>query len=229
MPRAIARIPFPGAFKTPRQLTVEDWAVLEAALGHQVPKRARKKIGSVVALLMIRIPVEKKALSVVQTRKKIKSFRNQARRLRESIWYHEALADFLADNLQLFRQSIKQNCSGSVLASLADSLDAVIANCDLAGTRLAEPDQHVEDGFFFTALAIMLRRICKANGLPFKIRKDTDKMSDEGQHSPFIVFMETLRERLALPPISRAAMANRIFRLEKRLPKRDGSKIKKIA
>lgn len=191
----------------------------------------------------MRIPVEKNALSVVQTRKKIRSFEKQARRLRKSIWYHETqggLADFLAaqvsdcdphkDNLQRFRQSkrnVRQNRSGSVLASLADSLDAVIADCDLAATRLAGSDEHVEDGFIFTGLAIFLRRICKANGLPFKIRKDTDKMSDVKQHSPFIRFIDTLRERLALPRISRDAMANRILRLENRLPKRDRSKIKK--
>lgn len=196
---------------------------------------------------MMGIPVEKNALSVVQARKKIRSFEERARRLRKSIWYHEAqgdLVDFLAaqvsecdqnvdrhiDNLQSFRQpkrNVRQNRIGSVLTSLADSLDAVIGNCNLAAARLAEPDEHVEDGFIFTGLAILLRRICKANGLPFKIRKDTDKMSDAKQHSPFIRFIDTLLERLALPRISRDAMANRILRLEERLPKRDRSKIKK--
>jgi hypothetical protein len=235
MPRATSRIQYPGAFNAPKELTVDDWAALEAALEQQVPKRARNKIDSLVALLMMRIPVEKNALSVVQTRKKLKSFGKQARQLRKSVWYHDTqggLADFLAAQVaecdqnddphkrfQESKRNVRRNRSDSVLASLADTLDAVIVKCDLAAKNLDEPEEHVKDGFVFTCLAILLRRICEANGLPFKIRKDSDKMSDEKQLSPFLRFIDILQKRLALPRMSTDAMANRILRLEKRLVK----------
>ena len=122
--------------------------------------RERRKVGTVVASLMMRIPIEKNALSVVETRKKIRSFEKQARRLRGSIWYHETqrgLADFLA--AQVDPHPHKDTGTVSALATLAGSLDDVIANCDLAAARLAGPEEQVEDGFVFTVLAIALRRI----------------------------------------------------------------------
>jgi hypothetical protein len=175
----------------------------------------------------------------------IEAFEKKAQALRNSIWYGsgenvEALfgasvAEFkdkptfpsTAEEIEAryFRMqgSILDDSDDSILTLLGHSLDAVVATCKLACIKLNDPDQRVDDGFFVTIIAVVLRRICKNNDLPFKIRKDADIIDDE-QHSPFIRFFDSLIKILELPGVSKEALATRILRLEKHLKKRGQKK-----
>jgi len=244
MPRLTARISFPGEFAEPKQLTNEEWLALEEALGKSIPEKARKKIALIVTAMAMRLPKEKKALTVSRARKKIQSFEKKARNLRDSIWYGNGELRLLAASSQqiienhkpdrlteLSRQTVEERFfqvkdpflgdqDGPILKLLAHALDAVIATCNLADRKLVQPDQHVVDGFFITSFAVMLRRILKSCGLPYKARKDVDKMSDEKSRSPFIKFFDELQTILQLQSVSNDALATRIHRLENQLKNR---------
>ena len=245
MPRRIARIQYLPGFKEPQVLTDGQWTTLETALGRPIPERIRLKMTPIIAGMSMRAPNEQSALPVVQARKMIKAFEKKAQGLRNSIWYgpDENVHALFGESVREFNEQpsfpltavdiearyfrtqgrVLDDSDDSVLPLLVHALDAVVATCKLAFTKLNDPDHRVDDGFFITVIAVALRRICKKNDLPFKIRKDAD-IIDDGQHSPFIRFFNSLIKILELPAVSKEALATRILRLEKRLKKRGQKK-----
>jgi hypothetical protein len=242
MPRPIARIPYAGKILEPRRLTKQDWLELEDALGQKIPTNALKSISFIVAMMMMLVQRQQNALSVTRARKKLDSFQKKAENLRSSIWYAddpfpEMFGPSISANYSkpdqlknLSRKTIEARffCvkkpmirdTESILELLAHALDGVIATCDLASREFSKPGQHVNDQYVFTRFAIILRDIFKFYGLPHKLRKDTDKMVDDEQRSPFVRFLDKVRIKLQLPSVSRDALTMRILRLEPRLKNR---------
>jgi hypothetical protein len=234
MPRRTARISYPGRLAEPRVLTTTEWTTLETALGRPIPDRVRRKIGPVILGMTMRISKEKNALTVSQARSNIDKFNKKARLLRSLIWYGEGESpseilglpsneshgkleglDIKTIEQRFFQMQkpIVEDLHGTSLELLAHSLDSVIATCDLVVRQLANSDSHLRDGFVTTACASMLRDVFKSHGLPYKMRKDTDKIHSDSQYSPFLRFFDKLCSILKLPSVTKTALPGRVHRL----------------
>jgi hypothetical protein len=99
------------------------------------------------------------------------------------------------------------------------ALDKVIAASDVANSGLTHDRSGLSYEKWLAANGFLIREEFKKARLPYKVRKDTDKMWDDDQNSPFVKFYLELLKQIGMPwPSTTSALAaalHSVFRVGK--------------
>jgi hypothetical protein len=197
-----------------------DWKELEQCLGgKRLTNEARVKI---VALACV-IKGWRAWPPLTEVRRKIRSFKTKAQKLREFIGVRSdpvpkrAMRSPKTVEAYFFRSLPSVTARPDPQIELMKkALDTVIAVSDVANSQLTESRTGLSREKWLAAGGDMFRDEFKNAGLPHKVRKDTDKTWGDNQTSPFVKFYLELLKQIGMPwpstPSALAAALHKVFR-----------------
>lgn len=181
-------------------LEMLDWRRLEKSLSQQLSRDQRAKIAScalTISSLKMNIPQKRLLKEIRSFEQKAQELRNLiGGRLTQSSGHTKSLTSIEAFFFERSRKVARQ--PDARLELLRKGLDAVIAVAQTASSLPAGPTGITEKQWL-SANGGFLRQTMKDLGLPFKIRKDTDKMHSDSQTSPFLAFYLELLKQIGRP------------------------------
>jgi hypothetical protein len=207
-----------------------DWKKLEKCMGC---RRLTKEIRLEVIKYACLMKAWRASPSLTEVRHKIISFGKSAQKLREFIGGSD---EPISKRVLKSPKTVEAYFFGSLprvtarpdpyIELMKKALDTVIAVSSLANSELTASRSGLSYEKWLAAWGALLRDEFRKAGLPHKVRKDTDKMSDDDQNSPFLKFYLEFLIQVGMPwqstPSALAAALHRVFRVH-RAPKKTSS------
>lgn len=202
-----------------------NWVKLEAALSQKLSRDQRIHIASRSLIITdLRLTIQHGKLV-----KKVSAFKKRASKLKELIGYGGALypemnrksiKSIKAVEEQFFEKSPKvRGRPAQYVQLLRKSLDGVIAVVTLLESNPSFKNGGISEGQWLSVHGYFLRQWMEENKLPYKIRKDTDKIHSDNQASPFLKFYVELLKQIGRPwgssPHALGTAIHREFRVGK--------------
>jgi hypothetical protein len=189
-------------------ITDRDWQSIESAYGQKLSPQARRDIHEKTQKFVDRAEFERHAEPVSDARDRITTIIGAASSLRSAIDSGIHDADIYACSLikkHLWKQSdAKKQKEGDAIKRRRRKKDDPLRNIS-SGMRLLifasqdalrelddANDQGFSKGEAWDRWIVRLTSIAEKRGLPWRVRKDSDKQSD--RHSPFVEFVWALQQ-----------------------------------
>jgi hypothetical protein len=203
MPKPKAKVPFSTASPVRLHLTPADWQNLEAAYGRVLAPVVREQVVNASRHYLSMAGSEMAAGPMAEAVKRAERLRKAARSLLILIEQNSSMAPDAAalhadELIGLYRyervlrpSKVKEHLKPFVL-----DVSYFLTACDSAldEMRRCSNPGYWRDGVAWDDWIIAIRQIMKTNGLPFRVRKDTDK-NKSGRPSAFVEFIRELQGR----------------------------------
>jgi hypothetical protein len=203
MPRPNPRIEIVKRLGKPIAFSVDDRDAIEAKYGRKLTSEQWEKITGVTSALTIFTPGIKDATRTPVVLSKLQKLEAAAKSLRNEFNEITDSGIFTPEEIYLAFFSRRRHCPpGEEFLFFEEMLGAVIKFSEFAIQQIQKPnakqptDWHgVSEGEVWNIWVNALTEILKKNGLPYKVRKDSDKNKTDSQ-SPFVVLVRELQNCL---------------------------------
>ena len=212
MPRQKVRHPifdFVGEEEALLLLGQLDWKKLEQCLG-RTP--LTKDIRTDVVCRAFVIRTWRNSPPMTEVKQKIIRFKKRAQKLRQFLGkIGEPISERMMESPKTVETDVFESPSRFAdpnIELVKKALDKVIAASDVANSGLTHDRSGLSYEKWLAANGFLIREEFKKARLPHKVRKDTDKMWDDDQNSPFVKFYLELLKQIGMPwPSTTSALA----------------------
>jgi hypothetical protein len=209
-------------------ITDRDWQSIESAYGQKLSPQARTDIHEKTQKFVDRAEFERHAEPMSHARNRISTIIRAAGSLRSALDSGDHDADIYACSLikkHLWKQSeAKKQKEGDAikrrrrkkrdpLRNISSDMRLLIFRCQDALRELDDTkDQGFSKGDAWDRWIVRLTSIAEKHGLPWRVRKDSDKQSQQSRISPFVELVWELQQSVpkAHRRSSRGALAGAI-------------------
>jgi hypothetical protein len=203
MSKPKAKVPFSTTSSVMLDLTEADWQDLQAAYGQTLAPEVREQVVNASRHYLSMAGSEMAAGPMADAVKRVERLRNATKSLLTLIKQSSSMAPDAAAlhadeeiGWYLYGRVLRPSKGKEYLKPFASDVSSFLTACDLAlgvMRRCSNPG-YWRDGAAWDNWIIAVRQIMKTNGLPVRVRKDTDK-NKSGRPSAFVEFIRELQGR----------------------------------
>jgi hypothetical protein len=204
MPRPKPRIDILKRLGKPIAFSVDDRANIEAKYGHELTSELWKQITDVTSVLTIFTPGITDATRLPVVLSKLKKLEAAAKSLRSEFNEVPDRGNFTPEEIYwaFFAPRRRSTRPGEEFLFLDQILGALIKFSEFAIQEIQKTDpkqpntwRSMSEGEAWNVWVNALTKIMDKNGLPYKVRMDTDKKAED-VHSPFVRLIRELQKCL---------------------------------